>query len=321
MRTIRFPIKGLMGAVLVVALGLAAVRDAFRNLVRRDLPLTCGVLCLAIVGVVCRRDEERAWWLGFALFGWGYLLLSMRAQSNASNPDPARRGGRDWRQSMAAVGWRHGRWNEKHRSLGLRWFRRRHWRRPRHSRYSGDRSQPLGVGVALLGGFLARAIFGGARDGRESRLDRASGRPHITAAWWLWPAALGLAGGGRDCRSRRDWIRSSPGFWVGTTFLATCGLLGMTILGVAGEKGKCRQIWLGAAIFGISYMTMAFGRSLDRETWPSLPTDHLLNTLRPWFPPVVSGFPTSSDGVAALNARIWETLQGRCRWLSRKTRH
>lgn len=86
-------------------------------------------------------------------------------------------------------------------------------------------------------------------------------------------------------------------------------LLGITILGVAGDQGKRRQIWLGAAIFGVSYMAMAFGRSLDRETWPNLPTDHLLEALRPWFPAVVSGFPTSSDGVAALNAHIWETLQ------------
>ena len=39
--------------------------------------LTCGMLCLAIVGVVCRQEGERAYWLGFALFGWGYLLLSM----------------------------------------------------------------------------------------------------------------------------------------------------------------------------------------------------------------------------------------------------
>ena len=38
--------------------------------------LTCGVLCLAIVGIVCDVSARRAWWLGFALFGLGYLLLA-----------------------------------------------------------------------------------------------------------------------------------------------------------------------------------------------------------------------------------------------------
>ena len=79
--------------------------------------------------------------------------------------------------------------------------------------------------------------------------------------------------------------KSAPGFWVGAAFLATCGLLGVTVLGVAGDHGKRRQIWLGAAVFGIGYMAMAFGRSLDGETWPILQADpdHLVRR-----PPLVS---------------------------------
>jgi hypothetical protein len=103
-------------------------------------------------------------------------------------------------------------------------------------------------------------------------------------------------------------VRSSPGFWVGLTFLATWALLGMTVLGAASSQGRGRQIWLGAALFGVGYMTLAFGRSRDRDSWPSLPTDHLLYALRGWFPPVVSGFPTSSSAIASANARILETL-------------
>ena len=50
MRTIRFPIAGLMGAVLVVALGLAALRNAseiwagvmvLADVMRRALPRDC----------------------------------------------------------------------------------------------------------------------------------------------------------------------------------------------------------------------------------------------------------------------------------------
>jgi hypothetical protein len=55
-------------------------------------------------------------------------------------------------------------------------------------------------------------------------------------------------------------------------------------------------------------MILAFGQSLDNETSPSLPTDHLLYALRGWFPPVVSGFPASSAGIASANRRICEAL-------------
>ena len=36
------------------------------------LLLTLGLLAVAVLGVVYRREERRAWWLGFALFGWGF---------------------------------------------------------------------------------------------------------------------------------------------------------------------------------------------------------------------------------------------------------
>jgi len=36
----------------------------------------------AIGGGVCRRGAERAWWLGFALFGWGYLALAFWSSDN-----------------------------------------------------------------------------------------------------------------------------------------------------------------------------------------------------------------------------------------------
>src|SRR5262249_29168198 len=75
-RTVRFSIAGLMGAVVVAAIGLAAVRDPSETWAVVILLSTCGALALAVVGVVSRVGTERAWWLGFALFGWGYLTLA-----------------------------------------------------------------------------------------------------------------------------------------------------------------------------------------------------------------------------------------------------
>ena len=82
MRTIRFSIAGLMGAVAMSAVGIAALRAADSTAwAGAMLMLVCGVLALAIVGALCRRDSERAWWLGFALFGCGYLMLAFWSEN------------------------------------------------------------------------------------------------------------------------------------------------------------------------------------------------------------------------------------------------
>ena len=43
------------------------------------LLLTLGAFALAVLAVVYRRGERRAFWLGFALFGWGYMALTAGA--------------------------------------------------------------------------------------------------------------------------------------------------------------------------------------------------------------------------------------------------
>jgi hypothetical protein len=71
MRSFRVSIAGLMGAVLIAALCVAALRSASETWAGVTLLATCGVLGLAVIGVVCRDVSERVWWLGFALFGCG----------------------------------------------------------------------------------------------------------------------------------------------------------------------------------------------------------------------------------------------------------
>ena len=47
---------------------------------------------------------------------------------------------------------------------------------------------------------------------------------------------------------------------------------------------------------------------VNRQPWPQLATNRLLNALRPWLPTVVSEYPAGSDGVAFANARILQAL-------------
>jgi hypothetical protein len=76
MRLLRISIGGSMGLVAGVTLGLAAIRFSTPNVARTVLLLVLFGLGLAILAAVYRRGPRRAFWLGFALIGCGYLGLS-----------------------------------------------------------------------------------------------------------------------------------------------------------------------------------------------------------------------------------------------------
>ena len=52
MHHLRFSITGLMGLVLVAAVGLTALRNANETRAGGILLLTCGILALAVVGAL-----------------------------------------------------------------------------------------------------------------------------------------------------------------------------------------------------------------------------------------------------------------------------
>lgn len=73
----RSSIAGLLGVVLFIAVALAALRastDAWESGV---LGLTLLILLSAILLATHRIDRQRAYWLGFSLFGWVYLITSL----------------------------------------------------------------------------------------------------------------------------------------------------------------------------------------------------------------------------------------------------
>ena len=76
MGRIRVSLAGLMGMVLISGIAFAALRDLSESGAGVLLLVTLAILATAILGVVYRRDAKRAWWLGFGLYGWGYLTLA-----------------------------------------------------------------------------------------------------------------------------------------------------------------------------------------------------------------------------------------------------
>jgi hypothetical protein len=306
-RAVRFPIAGLMGAVLAIALGLAALRNATETWAGATFLVTCAVLCLAIVGVVCRRDAERAWWLGFALFGWGYLCLAFRSEIALPTMTlldaVATRLGLEIQFPSGMGGGM--------RSIGLFGF----------GGFGGGFGGFAGLPApqiahciwallaALLGGTLARLLFGGPGDRSEQPESHGQTGGHPPRRWPGRPVVLGLACGFLTVLLGVIGLRTAPGLVAGAAFLLTWALLGVTVLGVASGQEQRRQVWLGAALFGVGYMTLAFGRSAEGQAWPSSPADHLLLEIRRWLPTGIRGFATPSEGLVAANARIWDALQ------------
>src|SRR5262249_38624922 len=58
------------------------------------------------------------------------------------------------------------------------------------------------------------------------------------------------------------------------------------------SRGRDREAWLGAALFGFGYLALTFGKSDLFIVAPHLPTEGMINrALRPSGPPVAAGFP------------------------------
>src|SRR5262245_44875802 len=77
MRKPRFSIASLLILVLFVAISFAGLRAADDAWDSGILAATLMILLIAVLLAVHRTGERRAFWLGFALFGWAYLIASL----------------------------------------------------------------------------------------------------------------------------------------------------------------------------------------------------------------------------------------------------
>ncbi len=77
MRRLRFRLGTLVLLVLVLGVALAALRESNDTWDSSILSLTLGVFLISTLLAIHRSEKQRACWLGFALFGWAYLGLSL----------------------------------------------------------------------------------------------------------------------------------------------------------------------------------------------------------------------------------------------------
>ena len=73
---VRFSIAGLMAVVFVFAVGFAGLRAASPLWASVVFTFTVALLAAAILGSAACRGRVRMAWIGFAVFGWTYLLAT-----------------------------------------------------------------------------------------------------------------------------------------------------------------------------------------------------------------------------------------------------
>jgi hypothetical protein len=283
-----------MVIVLVLSLALTALRSGSAVWAGGLYLLTHALIALAVVGAVCRGPSERAWWLGFALFGWGYQRC-MTWGLFESRMMPTTRLLRLLRPAEVPA--------------ATRGF---------VPQYDGLPESYFIVGqclwslvAAMIGGGLAHLLFASRPVDILTNRD-PSVRPGDRPARPRWGrlAATGLAA--LLVVAILVWLlpRSDPALWAGAVYLLTWGILGTAALGFACRRGPDRMIWLGAALFGLGYMVMTRGPDpFESASYGRMVADHFLDTLRPWLPPIVSGFPADSAAVADANRRVWKALE------------
>jgi hypothetical protein len=71
----RISLASLLGIIAVIALGLAGMMSASSVWTTAAATVTLALLLTALLGARLLDGIDRAFWAGFALFGWTYLLL------------------------------------------------------------------------------------------------------------------------------------------------------------------------------------------------------------------------------------------------------
>src|SRR5262245_46253574 len=91
--TFRFSIRQLLLGTALVAVACVALRSASPMWVAALLGVMLLLLAAAVPLAIFRQGTDWAWWFGFALFGWLYMLLlaySWSLDPNTSQNNPLR---------------------------------------------------------------------------------------------------------------------------------------------------------------------------------------------------------------------------------------
>jgi hypothetical protein len=87
MRRFQFSLRALLGSAVFVAVACSTLLCASETIASVVFTVTAVVLLAAVVAAVFRRGASRAFCVGFAIFGWGYLWLASWPEDYSSYPE------------------------------------------------------------------------------------------------------------------------------------------------------------------------------------------------------------------------------------------
>lgn len=287
----RYSIAGLMVVVLVISLALTALRTGSAAWAGGLYLLTHAVIALAIVGALCRGASERPWWLGVAGFGWVYSMQVFPFGGYGANSLPTTVL-LDLLKPAGVGPYQGAFYDPGSGPFSYYWL-------AGHSLWN--------LVAALVGGGLAHWLF--ARPPAAAEVRHPTRQPRSRPRWRRL-VITGLAA--MVMVTALVWIapRSDPALWAGAIYMLTWVVVGTAALGFACIRGPRRMVWLGAALFGLGYMTLNRGSEpFESHSYEHLVADQFLLAVRPWLPPAVSGFPAENADVARANRRVWKALE------------
>jgi uncharacterized membrane protein len=77
MKRFRFTLAQLMTVVLYVGFGFAALRNADRYWADATYTIAIISIAAALLSAIVRQGTARVPWMGYAIFGWTYVLLDL----------------------------------------------------------------------------------------------------------------------------------------------------------------------------------------------------------------------------------------------------
>ena len=247
---------------------------------------------------VCRTGTDRAWWLGFFVFGWAYVGLTSHYVwfDNPILPTDA------LVKLFADM-------------IGIP-----PWENQLPISENALRFMFLNIGASvwillsgLIGGFLARRLFGKPAASTAASGDGTEPTNRVEGRKWAIPATIVVFILTLITAIALTGTRLNPGIWAGSTYLLTWWLLGLMALAALYSRGRSREIWLGATFLGIGFLFLVFSRSPFESDVPDLyiPTVEFLEAVRPPFEALAAGLAGSPNSVATTNARIRRVLRQR----------
>jgi hypothetical protein len=204
---LRFTLRQFLIGIAGIALACVALRSASTWWVSAMLGLAFFAMTAALLLVVYRRDAQRAFWIGFAAFGWVYLLLLILGWSIEKNTpvrtsslftDRLSRASYDWLFAKATAQVDGGYGAGAYGGSGY----------PGAPGYPGG--YPPGPGGRMPGGYMPGGDMGGG--GYGSMMPAGSGyggTPPATAPPFVAPP------------SKTDFANVAHGIWA--ILLAVCG--------------------------------------------------------------------------------------------------